>query len=213
MTGLRLSGWEKREFSSLSFSDTVRKPFSLPRRVRVCVCVFTSACQSLRSSSVLAARLSPPLVFVKVLNPILSSSFTSQRASSRRSQQHSGADREGGMKLLTPLWFNLSCLILRSTQTHADWGILKITAALSGMCTLRTRLKKYFSLVVSDVFVYIRGGSRSYRRLYLRSEKLKAHLLQTGDWPPKEKQERWLFEQMPQNNLCLHSSAWLSPLA
>lgn len=39
MTGLRLSGWEKREFSSLSFSDTVRKPFSLPRRVRVCVCV------------------------------------------------------------------------------------------------------------------------------------------------------------------------------
>lgn len=26
MTGLTLSGWEKREFSSLSFSDTVRKP-------------------------------------------------------------------------------------------------------------------------------------------------------------------------------------------
>lgn len=40
MTGLRLSGWEKREFSSLSFSDTVRKPFSLPRRVCVCVCLY-----------------------------------------------------------------------------------------------------------------------------------------------------------------------------
>ena len=196
MTGLRLSGWEKREFSSLSFSDTVRKPFSLPRRVCVCVCVFTSACQSLRSSSVLAARLSPPLVFVKVLNPILSSSFTSQRASSRRSQQHSGADQEGGMKLLTPLWFNLSCLIVRSTQTHADWGILKITAALSGTCTLRMRLKKYFSLVVLDVSVYIRGGSRSYRHLYLRSKKLKAHLLQT-EWPPRKNKSGGCLSKCP----------------
>lgn len=33
MTGLRLSGWKKREFSSLSFSDTAKKPFSR------CVCV------------------------------------------------------------------------------------------------------------------------------------------------------------------------------
>lgn len=40
MTGLRLSGWEKREFSSLSFSDTVRKPFSQC----VCVCVSLYLC-------------------------------------------------------------------------------------------------------------------------------------------------------------------------
>lgn len=31
MTGLGLSGWEKREFSSLSFSDTERKPFCRER--------------------------------------------------------------------------------------------------------------------------------------------------------------------------------------
>lgn len=33
MTGLRLSGWKKREFGSLSFSDTARK------RLSRCVCV------------------------------------------------------------------------------------------------------------------------------------------------------------------------------
>ena len=41
MTGLRLSGWEQREFTSLSFSDTVRKTFFL------CVCVFLDKCVSL----------------------------------------------------------------------------------------------------------------------------------------------------------------------
>ena len=35
MTGLGLSGWEKREFSSLSFSHAVRKPVS--RCVSVCL--------------------------------------------------------------------------------------------------------------------------------------------------------------------------------
>lgn len=103
------------------------------------MCVSISVCQSLRSSSVLAAQLFPALAFVKVLNPIPSSSFTSQKASSRRSQQHSRADREGGTKLLTPLWFNLSCLILRSAQTHAD--CLKVAAAYSWMSMLRMHFR------------------------------------------------------------------------
>lgn len=41
MTGLRLSGWEKREFSSLSFPDTVMKSLSLRVwiNVRLYMCV------------------------------------------------------------------------------------------------------------------------------------------------------------------------------
>lgn len=39
MTGLRLSGWEKREFSSLSFPDTVRK-LSLTRVCVYKICVY-----------------------------------------------------------------------------------------------------------------------------------------------------------------------------
>lgn len=36
MTGPGLSGWEKREFSSLSFSDTERKPFCRGARADKC---------------------------------------------------------------------------------------------------------------------------------------------------------------------------------
>lgn len=39
MTGLRLSGWEKREFSSLSFPDTGRKSLSLRVWINVCRCM------------------------------------------------------------------------------------------------------------------------------------------------------------------------------
>lgn len=39
MTGLRLSGWEKREFSSLSFPDIGRKSLSL--RLWINVCLYT----------------------------------------------------------------------------------------------------------------------------------------------------------------------------
>ena len=54
-----LSGWEKREFRSLSFADAVRKPFAGCARVDERAPVHV--CASLRSASVLAARLFPPL--------------------------------------------------------------------------------------------------------------------------------------------------------
>lgn len=57
MTGL--SGWEKREFRSLSFPDAARKP--LARRARVDESASLHLHAALRSSSVLAARLFPPL--------------------------------------------------------------------------------------------------------------------------------------------------------
>lgn len=47
MTGLRLLGCEKKEFSSLSFSDTVRKPFFRCVHMCVCKCVWISVYPSL----------------------------------------------------------------------------------------------------------------------------------------------------------------------
>lgn len=40
MTGLGLSGWEKREFSSLSFPDTVRKPLGECVQINVRLSVY-----------------------------------------------------------------------------------------------------------------------------------------------------------------------------
>lgn len=59
MTGLRLLGFVKKEFSSLSFSNTVRKPFSWC--VHTCVSVFVSVHEVSVYLSLCARVLDHPL--------------------------------------------------------------------------------------------------------------------------------------------------------